>query len=757
MLSDFLSKHPEIVREVAAHTAAFEPTPGSNKARRERLRALLAELVEVLQHGDVVEHNHAQLGGAPGDGELRDREFLRNEIVEKLATSHIDAPGRELMLLSDWVWAAEHGRLNELNIQKSALLDLSPDAAAIVGLDGRILYVNLAATYMIHTMTGLVGEQIIGKTGQDLGFFVEAGPPPPEWAQLARTNTVAEILVAGHWHEFRAREIYGPDGTVHALALTFTDIHERKLGQVRLELLSKLSRLVGTVDRNELWIALAQVPVPQLADWCVVSTIEGREVQATFIAQRDPSKSMLSDAVTAAASNLRFHPLWRDLATSGFQLLSVVSDDLLRRILGDEELFEQISRVGIRSLMVVPVVSRGEPIAIVTFAYTNESGRRYSHDDPALAVELALHAAHIAENARLVAEAKASDARFRVALAEARTIVYEQDASLRYIWYYGQDLPHSLVGKVHEEVLPVEEAAALTTLKQHVLDTGESARAEIALSFGGEQRCYRETIEVVRDRMGRRIGVIGAATDLTDEKRTQNVLESAIELRDRVMGILGHDLRTPLTTMTMASTMLLERDDLPEEAHRFVVMMERAARRMTEMIGTLLDFTRVRVSGQPLPISRDHCNLGMVAREIVDELRTASPDRVIDLDVRASAELHCDAPRVAQALSNVVANAVSYGDRTRPIRITIDGDEEEIVIRVHNEGPPIPAWLLPVLFEPFARGQPDTISPHGLGLGLFVVKEIIASHGGTVEVDSTMEAGTTFTMRIPRTMPDAAA
>lgn len=750
MLSDFLSQHPEIVREVVAHTAAFEATPGSNKARRDRLRALLAELVDVLQHGDVVDHNHAQLVGMDGDGELREREFLRNEIVDKLATSHVDAPGRELMLLSDWVWAAEHNRLTELNIQKGTLLDLSPDAAAIVSLDGRILYVNLAATYMIHSMTGLIGEQIIGRTGRDLGIFVEAGPPQSEWQRLARANAVAELMLNGHWHEFRAREIVGTNGTVQALALTFTDVHERKIAQTRLELLSKLSRLVGAVDRSEFWLALAQVPVPQLADWCAVSTIENREVRAVYVAQRDPSKSKLRDAVIAASAKMKYHPLWRDLASTGFQLLSVVSDDLLRKIVGNDELFDVVSQTGIRSVMVVPVVSRGEPIAIVTFAYTSESGRRYSHDDPALAVELALHAAHIAENARLVAEAQASDRRFRLALAEARTIVYEQDASLRYIWYYGQDLPQTLVGKSHEEVLPPEEAAALTALKQRVLDSGDPAHEEISLSFGGERRCYRETIEALRDRTGRRIGVIGAATDLTDEKRTQDVLKNAVELRDRVMGILGHDLRTPLTTMTMASTMLLERDDLPDEATRFVVMIERAARRMTEMIGTLLDFTRVRVSGQPLPISRGRCVLAEVARDIVEEARTASRDRAIELEIVGDTELLCDAPRIAQALANLIANGVSYGDRTRPIRVSIEGEDEAIAIRVHNDGRPIPAWLLPVLFEPFARGQPDTVSPHGLGLGLFVVKEIATSHGGTVDVESTMETGTTFTMRIPR-------
>ena len=108
----------------------------------------------------------------------------------------------------------------------------------------------------------------------------------------------------------------------------------------------------------------------------------------------------------------------------------------------DDEQYQLVSPMGIRSLMVVPIVSRGQSIAVLTLAYTDESGRRYGQDDPGVAVELALHAAHMAENARLVNEAKSSDARFRIALADARTIVYEQDKALRYVWHYGPDVPY---------------------------------------------------------------------------------------------------------------------------------------------------------------------------------------------------------------------------------------------------------------------------------------------------------------------------
>lgn len=746
MLAEYLASHPEIVSEVESRTGSLEPT-ATRKARRERLRALLKELVDSLRHGTIEDELHTPYN-IDGDCEFRDRGLLRTDILERLQSKDIHASPDELKLLSDWVWCADRARLSESTVHKATVLDLCPDAIAVVSLEGRIMYANRAAAQLIHATTGLSSEQIIGKTGRDLGFWVEAGPSPAEFHELARAHAVSEVLLAGRWHELRVREIVGLDGTVHALGFTLTDIHDRRLAQIRLELLSKLARLVGTMERDDLWRALTQVPIPQLADWSVVNVIENRKIRSTFIAQRDPSKARLRDSLVIAAGGLQDHPLWQGMLPTGFQLLSDVNDELLRTLVTDDVGYKLLQRVGVRSLMVVPVVSRGEPIAILTLAYTAESNRHYGSDDPSLAIELALHAAHIAENARLLAETKVGEARFRVGLADARTHVYEQDEHLRYIWHYSPDMP-SFVGKMHADVLPPEEAAALTRLKQHALEEGEPISAEMELSFGGDRRWYRETIEPVRDTRGRPCGVIGAATDLTEQKETQQRLNLAVEMREKVMGVLGHDLRNPLNAMELASQILQQRDDLPPDAQAKVTIINRAAHRMTEMIETLLDFTRVRMSGKPLPIERTPCEIATIAREIVDESRTAWPDRQIELETRGATQGSFDAARMGQVISNLLANALSYGDPSDAVRISVTGEQQAITIVVHNRGEPIPESLLPVLFDPFVRGHADVVSPQGLGLGLFVVKEVIGAHGGTIDVRSTVEDGTTFTIHLP--------
>jgi signal transduction histidine kinase len=439
------------------------------------------------------------------------------------------------------------------------------------------------------------------------------------------------------------------------------------------------------------------------------------------------------------------------MLTSGFQLLTEVSDDVVRMLAAyDDDQYALLTQVGIRSLMVVPVVARGRLVAIINLAYTTESRRRYGRDDFGLAEEVALHAAHIVENARLLKELRLTEARFRIALAGARTAVFGQDLSLRYVWHCNPHVAVSIVGKTDQEVFPREEAAELTAIKSRVLATGQPWYGELELTLLGTPRSYREALEPMHDRAGRRVGVIGAATDVTDEKRTREELKSALEVRDLVMGVLAHDLRNPLNAIVVSAERLARSEDMPETATTAGAMIQRAARRMTEMIETLLTFTSARFTGKPFSLARVPGDLHVIARELVGELRAAWPRRTIELESTGDANGAWDGTRIAEAISNLVTNALYYGDPAAPVRIAIDGESQDVVVRVHNEGAPIPESLFPVLFEPFKRGTTGRTSPHGLGLGLYVVDQIVKAHGGSVDVQSTAKDGTTFTIRIPR-------
>jgi len=252
----------------------------------------------------------------------------------------------------------------------------------------------------------------------------------------------------------------------------------------------------------------------------------------------------------------------------------------------------------------------------------------------------------------------------------------------------------------------------------------------------------------VRDRAGKIVGLIGAATDITEQKQTQLQLTEALTFREQMMGILGHDLRNPLSTIIITDGLLLEQEGLPPDARNQVLRNRRAAERMREMIETLLDFTRARFLGK-LPVTPTPADLGQIAVAVADEMRVAWPER-IEVDVRGDSHGEWDPARLSQIVSNLVNNGITYGDPQTPVRVLVDGTGDDVFLKVSNQGPPIPPETIPTLFEPFRRGVPADRSPGGLGLGLYIVQQIVQEHGGTITVESTAQLGTTFTVLLPR-------
>jgi signal transduction histidine kinase len=151
-----------------------------------------------------------------------------------------------------------------------------------------------------------------------------------------------------------------------------------------------------------------------------------------------------------------------------------------------------------------------------------------------------------------------------------------------------------------------------------------------------------------------------------------------------------------------------------------------------------------------VPVSRIPTDLGEVARAEIDEMRILWPEHAIQLEMRGDVRGEWDPARMSQTIANLVTNAISYGHDGMTVEVTIDGEERDVVLQVHNHGPAIPADLVAMLFEPFRRGVPEDRSPGGLGLGLYIVKQIVLAHDGTIAVESTETDGTTFTLTLPR-------
>lgn len=227
-------------------------------------------------------------------------------------------------------------------------------------------------------------------------------------------------------------------------------------------------------------------------------------------------------------------------------------------------------------------------------------------------------------------------------------------------------------------------------------------------------------------------------------------LRQEVEFRERFMGILGHDLRNPLSAVINAATLLQESEYIPTSERWIVDRIAASADRMTRMISDLLDVTRAR-SGGRLPVRPAPTDLRVICLQVTEELKMVHQGRSILISSRGDTTGEWDADRIAQLVQNLVSNALDYSAAESSIRVAVHGRPGVALLRVHNSGPAIPPDLARTIFEPFQRGEDETRASDGLGLGLFIAHQIATSHGGSLEVRSGPVLGTTFTARLPRT------
>jgi two-component system sensor histidine kinase/response regulator len=232
--------------------------------------------------------------------------------------------------------------------------------------------------------------------------------------------------------------------------------------------------------------------------------------------------------------------------------------------------------------------------------------------------------------------------------------------------------------------------------------------------------------------------------------RQKKELAKALRLNEMFVGILGHDLRNPLSAV-LTGAQLLEAQISDEAQQRTLRRMKSAGRRMNSMIEQLLDLTRARLAGGLGFIRvRKRLDVANLVQRTVEELRTAHPERELTVETQGDCTTTGDPDRLLQLFSNLIANAITHGTAGCPVSVAVRRAEDEIMVSVRNRGA-IPNELLPTIFDPFrGRGAPSPTKSHGLGLGLFISQQITIAHGGQIELESNESNGTTFTAHIPR-------
>jgi len=417
---------------------------------------------------------------------------------------------------------------------------------------------------------------------------------------------------------------------------------------------------------------------------------------------------------------------------------------------------------GTRALYGVPLMMGRSCLGVAVMG--SRSSHEFSQEDQLLFRTMVNRVALLIAQARLDAEVAQRAAELEAVLASIPEAIYVGDASgikranRAAMEMLGYTRPEDLdkdIGALVREIdtryidgtpMPVEEQVYMKALR------GERTAREVLIRHQqtGEDIAVRSSAAPIR--LGDRIvGAVAVNTDITARLAEEAELRAALAFRDRVLGVLSHDVRNPLAVI-MASANLLERHlaaGAREKGQHAVRRISDSASQIERMVRDLLDYTRTR-QGRGVPISPREADLLPLCQQMMENMRLLHPGRTLQLDSRGDTRANLDPDRVAQVISNLLTNAILYSPAGSPVRMALRGEEAAVILEVHNQGPPIPADLLPRLFEAFERGGR---AGSGLGLGLYIARQIVEAHGGTLSARSDAASGTTFTVGWPRAQP----
>ncbi|MFL5352607.1 ATP-binding protein [Archangium sp.] len=358
-------------------------------------------------------------------------------------------------------------------------------------------------------------------------------------------------------------------------------------------------------------------------------------------------------------------------------------------------------------------------------------------------------------------EAEAALALLDTLVATAPVGMAFLDTSLRYVRVNQvladmNGLPvEAHLGRALPEVLPAV-APTLEPILRRVL-AGESLLGQEMSGphpvRRGEEGHWLISYYPVRDGEGRVFMAGAVVVDISERKHAEEELRRTAQFRERLIGIVSHDLRTPLSAISTGAGLLLRTEGMPGKTLRTVGRIASSAERMSRMIAELLDFTRVRLGGG-IPVQRTASDLYPVVRHAVEEAEMASPGREVRLEAHGEFWGEWDEGRLAQVVGNLLKNALTYSPEGTPVTVGLHGEGAwvRLVVHNHNRVGPIAPETLPTLFDPFRRGEASHTqgAREGLGLGLYIAREIVAAHRGFIDVMSTAPEGTVFTLLLPR-------
>jgi PAS domain S-box-containing protein len=558
----------------------------------------------------------------------------------------------------------------------------------------------------------------------------------------------------------------------------------------RLRFLVKASDVLSSsLDYQQTLKTVAQLAVPELADWCAVDIrTSDNSVERLAVTHIDPEKVKWAHELRRrfpydpnAPSGVAYV-----LRTGESEFLPLITAEMIRAATSDPVQLDIIDKIGFTSVITVPLKDAEQTFGALTLV-TAESGRVYDEDDLALAQELGRRAGLAVANARLYSEVRQANEllqrqgeRLDALISAVPGVVWEAwgepDVASQRIDFVSEHIV-SMLGYSVEEWLSTPNFW-LTIV--HPEDKERAAREAADIFIGhrpgisefrwltkdGRTLWVEARSVVTADDRGNPIGMRGMTFDVTERKETEERLAQAKEeaelanrAKDQFLAMLSHELRTPLTPVLTVAQVLEADPNLPEEMRPLIEIVRRNVELEARLIDDLLDLNRI-IRGK-LPLDLDLVDAHGLLRNVVEicqsDLNNASVRLEIDLQASRSI-IHADTARIQQVFWNLLKNAIKFTPSNGSIAIRTRNDDAagSLVIDFQDTGIGIDRELLPKIFHAFEQGETAiTKNFGGLGLGLAISKAITDTHGAVLTAESLGKGqGATFTLSIDTVTDD---
>ncbi|MBC1218896.1 PAS domain S-box protein [Nostoc sp. UCD121] len=715
--------------------------------------------------------------------------------------------------------------LRESEERFRAMFNQAAVGITLVALDGKFIQVNPA----LCEITGYSPEELMQIT------FEEITHPDDLAVDLENARRVLAKEISGYslekryirkdgsivWVNLTSSAVWDTNGLPKYALGIIEDISERKRVETTQQFLVEASTLLAaSLDYEIALESVANLAVPTLADWCIVDVFqEDWSSKQIAIAIADPIKLNILDEIRRRyRPKARAKEVLQQLKRGISAFYSELSDSNLVEMAEDEEHLQFLQSLGIRSLMIIPVRSRGQLFGAISF-FTAESGRYYQQTDLALAEDIARRAAIAIDNARLYQETQQAKQaaersvnrtillqRITAALSEALTpqqvadvvvnqgiaaleatggsvvLLTEGDTTLKVVQAIGYSqalidtwatFPITSPNQIAETVrtgqpIFLENLAAMIArypnLAEVVTLTGNNSWASIpliaegkvigalGLSFSKEQ-IFNEKDRGFMLTVGQQCAQAIARAQLYEAEKTARAqAETANRIKDEFLAVLSHELRTPLNPILGWAKLLRTRNFDEATKIRALETIERNAKLQTQLIGDLLDVSRI-LQGK-VRLNLYAVDLKIAIAGALETVRLAAEAKSIQIQTVLSNDIGKvlgDSDRLQQVMWNLLSNAVKFTPTEGRVEVRLEQVGLDAQIQVIDTGKGIIPEFLPYVFDYFRQADAKTTRVFGgLGLGLAIVRHLVELHGGTVQAESLGEGqGATFTVRLP--------